>query len=123
MKVRSEEDAIAVADHLCGPVPQGDRVVARRVRDSSIFSVCAIDQRGRGYIGVNLLVGPDGRVWRFSSNPGIHDPGVVESVLCELYESDDRGAADQQAVRGRVERITRQQAGEVRQHIDDDPGG
>ena len=35
--------------------------------------------------GTMTVVGPDRRVWRFSSNPGIHDPHLVVASLAGLY--------------------------------------
>lgn len=119
MEVETEQDAIAVVAAASGPLPEGHRILARRVGGSSIWSVNAVDDRGRGYIGVNQLVGPDGRIWRFSSNPAVHDYQIVKSVLYRLYQSGAAGEVDQHAVARRVEAITRAQEAAVQQLADD----
>jgi hypothetical protein len=63
------------------------RVVATEQRDG-LWTVHAVDGDGRPWPGVLVVVGPDLKVWTFSSNPGVHDPDTVFAALVGIYEAD-----------------------------------
>lgn len=93
----TEEDAIRVLaeywEPRSGPLPEGDRFVALP-GDDGFWRVNALDAAGRPYAGSNLIVGPDRRLWVFSSNPGIHDFGLVDRTLSALYSEGLQSVVD-----------------------------
>ena len=89
--VETEADACAVLVARLGALPQGHEVKASRVGGSHLWNVNAVDEQGRGYVGTRYIVGPDGRLWTFRSNPSIHDPDLADAVLAALYA---KGVAD-----------------------------
>lgn len=89
--METEADACAVLVARLGALPQGHEVRGSRVGGSHLWNVNAVDEHGRGYVGTRYIVGPDGRLWTFSSNPSIHDQDLVDAVLAGLYA---KGVAD-----------------------------
>lgn len=81
----TETEACALLAERLGPLPEGHRVVASKCEGSGLWNVNAIDDRGWPYAGANFKVGPDGRLWTFSSNPGIHDFDLVVAALNAVY--------------------------------------
>jgi hypothetical protein len=81
------EAAIEAARALFGETP--DRIIALAAGDG-LWYVNAVDSEGRPWAGSSVIVGPDGQVWSFSSNPAIPDPAVVDEAVAGIYQ---RGVA------------------------------
>ena len=123
MKVESEEDARQVLADRSGDLPPGHGIVARRVGGTNLWSVNVVDDQGRGYVGSNQLVGPDGRLWRFSSNPQIHDWHIVERVLVRLYNKNAAENVDESSLADRIKQVTVLVEEEVRKVVKDAQSG
>lgn len=95
------DQAINAAKHLFADADGGDHLRATS-RGEDLWSVAAVSVRGMVEPGALVLVGPDLRVWAFSSNPGIHDSDTVLIALSGIYAA---GVADQVDGEGLAARI------------------
>lgn len=118
------EDAIeACADRFEQPLPTGHRLVAHALPGTELWSVNAVENRGMPYPGSFLIVGPDGQVWPFSSNPGIHDAGLVVSVLSDLYRRALTRFVEPERLAARVRDLTEERADRFRALIHEAEAG
>src|SRR5688500_9696612 len=58
--------------------PEGER----------LWGVNGTDENGMSYAGSAIFVGPDERLWSFSSNPSIHDYDVAIALLDLAYNEN-----------------------------------
>ncbi len=119
----SEEDACRVLADRVHDLPDGDRVVASRVGGTNVWSVGILDDKGRPYLGAAQFVGPDGRLWRFSSNPSIHDLGLVRRVLVGIYDANAADLVDEDVLLQRVHDLTATMSEAVRAVVKDGVAG
>ena len=82
-----ESEAVASVERVSGALPLGHRFSARPATPPTLWAVVPVDDEGRPYVGGSHLVGPDGRVWSVSGNPGIHDTGLAAHAIARLYEA------------------------------------
>jgi hypothetical protein len=115
--IDSAEAAAAVADSLPGTDID---LRAERLGGTDMWSVAVLDEHGRPEPGSFLIVGPDRRVWSFSSNPSIHDPHLVVAVLAGLYAEHLADQVDANLLEDRAEHargvVKSAAAGELRRH-------
>jgi hypothetical protein len=123
VRVRSEADAIAVLATSVRDLPPGHRLVATPVAGTEIWHVGMQDDHGRAYAGANMLVGPDGRLWTFSSNPAIHARHLVEQVLATIYSKRLAAEVDEVVLGERIRTLTEEQDQAVRALIKSAQGG
>jgi hypothetical protein len=121
--VASEDDARRVLAERVHDLPEGDRIVANRVGGSDVWSVGIRDDKGRPYVGSAQFVGPDGRLWRFSSNPGIHDYELVRRVLVGIYDSNIADFVDETVLFDRLKELTEATGKAVRALVKDAEAG
>lgn len=106
MAITAEEATEAYREFRPFDLPAGHRHVARAVGGSTLWSVATVDEHGRAYLGSYNLVGPDKRVWAFSSNPGIHDPDLVAASLERLYQAGLADRVEPEHLAARVRELT-----------------
>lgn len=73
--------------------------------------------------GAWFLVGPDARVWTFSSNPGIHHPALVVSAVARLYGAGAVDHVEPAPLAARLQSLTQLVEAEVRNLVSDAAGG
>ena len=100
------EAAVAAVEAAHGPPDRGASYQASPVPGTSLYSVATVGADGMPYAGSAVYVGPDRRVWSFSSNPGIHDHEFTVRALMRLYEHGIAAAVDERMLAQRVEAIT-----------------
>ena len=100
------------------------QVEVRAADDDGLFWWGAIvDERGFPWPGAFHLIGPDGRVWVGSSNPGIDDSELTLQVLRGLHSDGLYAVVDQQPLLNRIEELTRARSDGVRQLYADAKAG
>ncbi len=109
--IDSAEAAAAVADSLPGTDID---LRAERLGGTDMWSVAVLDEHGRPEPGSFLIVGPDRRVWSFSSNPSIHDPHLVVAVLAGLYAEHLADQVDANLLEDRIAQLTAERAEHAR---------
>lgn len=87
---------------------------AERLGGTDMWSVAVLDEHGRPEAGSFLIVGPDRRVWSFSSNPSIHDPQLVVDVLAGLYREQLAEQVDANLLGARIAQLTVERADQAR---------
>jgi hypothetical protein len=122
LRIHNREEAIAAyISHLGGGVPRGYRVEATRIaevgfatfEDGWLWDVELTN--GEPHIGgMSTIVGPDGKIWTFSSHPASHDPGIVELALFELYTEGVADLVDPGALADQLEVISNQKNDAIR---------
>jgi hypothetical protein len=99
--INAEEAAEVVAS---ATQREGVRYEASRLGGTELWSVVGFEEGTNSpLIGSFAVVGPDHRLWQFSSNPAIHDPNLVVAALEALYRE---GVADLVEANLFAERIT-----------------
>ena len=73
--------------------------------------------------GSSIFVGPDRRVWTFSSNPGIHDFDLVRRSLNHIYEDGLADRVENDAFADRIAEITAMRSQQYRDILKDAEGG
>lgn len=81
------------------------RVVAT-ARGDDPWTVDAVDERGRPWPGMLVVVGEDLRAWVFSSNSNIHDPNTVFAALRGIYTAGVASSVDPDLLAERVAAAT-----------------
>jgi hypothetical protein len=104
-------------------LPQGHNVVAHRLPNRMLWSVSVNDETGSPYVGAVNLVGPDGRLWTLSSNPGIHDFDLAVDLLDRAYREGLADQLDGDQFVSRVRKVTESREAQMRQFIADLRGG
>lgn len=119
-----EQTAIEAARPMFGRLDSGSRLFAMRL-DSlvELWTVNAADAQGLPWAGSQILVGPDGKVWSFSSNPGIHEQRIVVDALVGIYEAQLATAVDVGALADRIELATRRARDECKAILADAAAG
>jgi hypothetical protein len=100
-------------------LPQGHNVVAHRLPNRMLWSVSVSDETGSPYVGAVNLVGPDGRLWTLSSNPGIHDFGPAVDLLDRAYREGLTDQLDDDQFVSHVREVTESREAQTRQFIAD----
>lgn len=106
MAITSEEAIEAYCEFRPFELPLGHRHVAHPVGGSPLWSVVTLDEGGRGYLGSFNLVGPDKQVWTFSSNPSIHDPDLVKSILARMYSAGVAALVEPDLLASKIRELT-----------------
>ena len=107
--------AAAVAATFPDP---GLRYEANKVAGTDLWSVGAFDGLNDMPLpGGAFFVGPDMRVWSFSSNPGMHDRGLVIAVLSAIYREGVAGAVEQDALAEAIREATVVRQRQVREIV------
>lgn len=115
MPVNAEEAVAAVAATYSDPTM---RHTASQVAGTDLWSVGTFEaSSGMPVAGAAVLVGPDARVWIFSSNPGIHDWELVVAVLDALYREDLTTAVEQEPLGAAIKAATEVRAAQPRQIV------
>lgn len=70
-------------------------------------------------MGAVNLVGPDGRLWTLSSNPGIHDFDMAVDLLDRAYREGFADQLDGDQFLSRVREVTESREAQTRQFIAD----
>lgn len=73
--------------------------------------------------GAFHVVGPDGHLWSFSSNPSIHDPALVVSILERLYGLNLVDLVSEELLIARVTSLTRDRFAQLDQVLQDAASG
>jgi hypothetical protein len=119
VRIRNEEDAkAAYLAYLRGEVPEDCHLAARRAvdlgfaleDDAGLWSVWVEpDDQDDFFTGQGMtILGPDGRVWKFSSNESVHERRIVEMALTHLYIEGVAHLVDPDALKEQVGVITSQ---------------
>lgn len=87
---------------------------ARHIGGTDLWSVAAFSLDGAPCVGTFTVVGPDRRVWSFSSNPGLHDSDLVVTVLEALYRERLTPHVTEEALSDRIQGLTEERANHVR---------
>ena len=95
------DQAIEAARHLFAFAGDGHRLQAT-ARGEELWSVAAVNERGMVEPGALVVVGPDLRVWVFSSNPSIHDSDTALFVLECIYAAGVADHVDTETLADRV---------------------
>lgn len=111
----TEAEVIDAARSFLGDGFGGHDVRAVEDRNTGIWSVGIVDSNGMVEAGAVILVGPDKRVWSFSSNPSIHDRELAMTVLSELYRRGVADSVESQVLACRIAELTSLR----REHSDD----
>lgn len=108
----SEAEAIEAAAEDFGDSALDVR--AQRLGGTSLWAVNAFDEFDRPWAGSFTIVGPDSRVWSFSSNPSIHDPKLVVAVLARLYEQSLTEQVSTELLSDRLAKVTAEREQQTR---------
>ncbi len=99
---------------VAGPAPESGKYVAHLQNDSLLTVVTLQDVLDRGFphvwAGGGWLVGPDAKVFALSSNYGIHDWRVAQSLLNRLYRDGLASRVEPESFVERLARLTRDRA-------------
>jgi hypothetical protein len=71
------------------------------------------------YVGTATVIGPDERVWVWSSNPGIHDFALAITLLGVAFESGLAIHLDQEAFERRLADLTERRRQDVKDFVAD----
>lgn len=89
-------------------------VRAEKLGGTDLWAVNAFDEFDRPWAGSFTIVGPDRRVWSFSSNPGLHDPDLVVAVLARLYEQRLTELVSAELLSDRLAKVTAEREQQTR---------
>ena len=113
MRIRNVEDAKAAFVTYWGDrVPEGVQVAVSCIvhlsSDGDLWGAwLVIDAVDDPFTGARTILGPDGRFWKFSSNPAIHDPDITLMGLVHLYEEGVADLVDADQLTQQVKVVTR----------------
>jgi hypothetical protein len=97
---------------------------AVRLEGTELWAVGATeDATGMPLAGTLTVVGPDRRVWRFSSNPGIHDPHLVVASLAALYHEGVTKLVEEDRLADRIAEATQARRAQERDIVKDAQAG
>lgn len=66
----------------------------------------AVDSGGRPWVGALVVVGPDLKIWTFSSNPAIHDQDASVACVAGIYRAGVANAVDPDLLAERLAALT-----------------
>lgn len=107
--------AIAIARDRWSPLPDGHTIVATPLPGDHLVSVALIDEDQRPESGAVTVIGPDERVWTWSSNPGIHDLDLAVALIHVAYEEGMADLVDDREFTQRLTNLTARRHEDVRQ--------
>ena len=107
-----EKDAVQTFAEAAGRSARSCR--AHRIGGTDLWSIGLLDDQGRPEPGTFTVVGPDRRIWGFSSNPMIHDPSLVGSVLHALYRAGLTSLVEDDPLQERFRELTAQRIAQTR---------
>ena len=101
----------------------GHQFRASQLERSVLWSVWIVESNNMVLPGSSIFVGPDRRVWTFSSNPGIHDFDLVRRSLNHIYEDGLADRVENDAFADRIAEITAMRSQRYRDILKDAEGG
>lgn len=113
------ERAIACLSAATGPLPEGFSHRVRRVGDGILWAGSCVDGLGRPNPGSAWLIGPDGRLWVISSNPGIHNYDLAVQLLEAAYRLGSAEHLDPDIFGDRLKQLTQRRVEDVREFLRD----
>jgi hypothetical protein len=116
-----QAEAVRVLASATGTAERSIR--AARIGGTELWSVGQLDEQGRPLAGAMSIVGPDGRLWTFSSNPSIHDPNLVVGALARLYDSDATQLVELDRLADRIRHLTDERQTQLRAIVRDAQAG
>jgi hypothetical protein len=102
----SHDEVVAIAERHWASHDSDCTVHTTPLGDSGLYSAALVDDSGRPEAGAATLIGPDGRIWVLSSNPGIHDYDLAVSLLQDAYKSGHVDYLDTELFAARVGELT-----------------
>ncbi len=119
--ITHEEAIAAVLSETDG---EGFEFHAVRLGGTELWAVgVAEEASGMPLAGTMTVVGPDRRVWRFSSNPGIHDPQLVAASLAALYREGVTDLVEDARLADRIAEATQARRVQEREIVTDAQAG
>lgn len=91
-----------------------------RLGGTDLWSVAFVDEgSGLPLPGALTVVGPDRRIWVFSSNPAIHNAEIVVSALAEIYRAGAAPFVEADKLAARISEATEAQRQLIRTIVSD----
>lgn len=105
MRMLSETEAVEAVNKTD---PDGISGLRATRQDGQLWSVAVFDSSGMVEPGGGWLVGPDGKAFSISSNPGIHDRDLAARLLNRMYEDGIAHAVEPAVFASRLQEVTHQ---------------
>ncbi|WP_157514884.1 hypothetical protein [Nocardioides sp. J54] len=122
MELNAERAAAALANAI-GEDFDVEALRVRSVGSGVLWSGSVVDSDEMPLPGGSWLIGPDGRTYPVSSNPGIHDAELAIELLEAAYRDGLASRLDAGKFSERLSQITQRRAAEVKEFVDDVRGG
>jgi len=118
----SQSEAVTAVRQVLGEPTRGGELRAVQ-QGERLWSVSLIEPDGRPSAGGAWLVGPDGKVFSISSNPGIHDWPLALRLLDEVYRAGVDHAVEPAAFEHRLRTLTEEREALVKRVLADARAG